>query len=588
MRNPPVGRLALVGLVFLACDPSTTNDDGAGGVSNAGAAPLGGAVTGGAGQGGDDAGGGGGALPLGGAGGDGGTGGSGPDPACTGIPDYEPAPAELQTPFDCMVVICAGGQLTDFDDSDDPPPDNPTDCVHPYCDEGTLVFTPALAGEECSASGGTVCDGAGACVECIVAESCPTSSSACEEPVCDLGACSIAPVSSGSAVASCFPYACDGTSPDCPTTCVTDDDCAAQTCIGGICQPIEPCDLEWVTTVSEPCGASNLMIAGFPRTVHVDGSISVASLLTPNWSVKRYNSDGVLQGQFLTAIIEMGFCNFAFGPLGGWVRHCEWDYGVGAAASVRSSEYNWADGYSAGAFTMSASASVDGVNNVFFDAQASYLGSPPTTYHSVHTVDGVVLPGSTSYVQPRPAQTLPPGLATSALSQLTSYDTHVDWSGNVSVTGAAIGPVDFGDGPMTPVSSTDVIVAKFNASGALLWAHRYAATDATPQLVENEWGADDGSLIAIGDFTSADFGYGPMTPPQPGSRFLVKHGPNGEPVCARTVVADVAYQGPSGEVVLGRASGPIVVDEATVGNGPYQCVSGVTSVTAATIGRLAP
>ena len=70
-----------------------------------------------------------------------------------------------QTQGDCLLTICDGmGGITVKPDGDDAPfTDN--ECKVAFCGaDGLPHINPKPAGESCSQNGGTVCDGAGACV----------------------------------------------------------------------------------------------------------------------------------------------------------------------------------------------------------------------------------------------------------------------------------------------------------------------------------------------------------------------------------------------------------------------------------------
>ena len=75
-------------------------------------------------------------------------------------------PVAMQTAGDCKKNVCngMGGVATVVDDTDVSPSGNP--CLSAVCSNGTSSNPPAPAGTACS-SGGTVCNGAGACGVCV-------------------------------------------------------------------------------------------------------------------------------------------------------------------------------------------------------------------------------------------------------------------------------------------------------------------------------------------------------------------------------------------------------------------------------------
>jgi len=94
-------------------------------------------------------------------------------------------PADQQTPGDCTLVICdASGAPTNAPDPSDPTDDgNP--CTADQCNAsvpGETISTPEPAETPCQ-GGGTVCDGAGACVECVNDTQC-TATEVCLNNAC--------------------------------------------------------------------------------------------------------------------------------------------------------------------------------------------------------------------------------------------------------------------------------------------------------------------------------------------------------------------------------------------------------------------
>jgi len=69
-----------------------------------------------------------------------------------------------QDPGDCRTIICdgKGGTARLVDDLDVPVDGLP--CTDDVCDDGAAKNPPSAAGTPCSADGGVVCDGQGACV----------------------------------------------------------------------------------------------------------------------------------------------------------------------------------------------------------------------------------------------------------------------------------------------------------------------------------------------------------------------------------------------------------------------------------------
>ena len=102
----------------------------------------------------------------------------------------------------------------------------------------------------------------------------------------------------------------------------------------------------------------------------------------------------------------------------------------------------------------------------------------------------------------------------------------VDGSGNVFLTGAFLGSVDFGGGPLTSAGQADIFLAKFDPAGNHLWSKRFGdATDQFPRSVAVD---GSGNAFLTGYFTgSVDFGGGPLTSAGLEDIFLAKFDPAG-------------------------------------------------------------
>jgi hypothetical protein len=102
----------------------------------------------------------------------------------------------------------------------------------------------------------------------------------------------------------------------------------------------------------------------------------------------------------------------------------------------------------------------------------------------------------------------------------------VDGGGNVILTGAILGSVNFGGGPVGTNGTYDVYVVKLTADGAHVWSKRAGALyddHGTAVAVDGS-----GNVLVTGDFyTSVDFsgGVSPLTSPGGTDSFLVKFGP---------------------------------------------------------------
>src|SRR5262249_10628337 len=109
-------------------------------------------------------------------------------------------PLAAQTAGDCRRNVCDGaGNVTTGADGNDIPGDN-TPCTQDLCMSGP-PSTPALAaGTMCSTNGGQVCDGAGACVQCVAPTDCPGTDGDCVVRSCMQHQCGTAFVAAGTPV----------------------------------------------------------------------------------------------------------------------------------------------------------------------------------------------------------------------------------------------------------------------------------------------------------------------------------------------------------------------------------------------------
>jgi hypothetical protein len=96
-----------------------------------------------------------------------------------------------------------------------------------------------------------------------------------------------------------------------------------------------------------------------------------------------------------------------------------------------------------------------------------------------------------------------------------------DSTGNVIVTGGFKCTVDFGGGALTSAGLQDIFVAKFDGSGAYIWANRYG--DAQNQSGEGLAVDSSGNILTDGEyFGTADFGLGSLSPATNWSAYLAK------------------------------------------------------------------
>lgn len=192
-------------------------------------------------------------------------------------------PVAFQVPGDCSFSVCdaAGLPTPTADDAD--LPDDGNGCTVDTCQSGVPVYTPVLAGVPCDDAGGTVCDGAGACVAKKPAGSPCASALECQSLVCADGVCCSAACDGickscdlPGSVGTCAnvaagapdpdtcpaPNACDG-SGACPgyvpvgKTCNTPPGLPSNECNGMYCTDHRCCDTK-CTTPCRSCDQAGL------------------------------------------------------------------------------------------------------------------------------------------------------------------------------------------------------------------------------------------------------------------------------------------------------------------------------------------
>jgi hypothetical protein len=113
----------------------------------------------------------------------------------------------------------------------------------------------------------------------------------------------------------------------------------------------------------------------------------------------------------------------------------------------------------------------------------------------------------------------------------------IDAAGSALIVGSFRDTVDFGGGPLTAATVSDVFVAKYSAEGVHLWSKGFGPglNRATDIAVDSQ-----GSLIVIGDFRggAVDFGGGGLTSAGKDDIFVVKLSPDGEHVWSRAFGGD--------------------------------------------------
>jgi hypothetical protein len=132
-------------------------------------------------------------------------------------------------PPDCQNDVCdgEGNVITVFDPTELPATDNP--CLVGKCPSTGAELAPRPAATPCkSTEGGTRCDGAGRCVQCLLSKDCP-SGQACVAYQCTaVGSCGDKLKSDGETDVDCGGAACDPCADG--LSCISDQDCTSDAC----------------------------------------------------------------------------------------------------------------------------------------------------------------------------------------------------------------------------------------------------------------------------------------------------------------------------------------------------------------------
>jgi hypothetical protein len=154
------------------------------------------------------------------------------------------APVAGQTAGNCMKNQCDGaGAIAAVIDTTDLPNDGKM-CTNDVCTAGVPSNPPLAVGSACNQAGGTVCNGAGACVQCVTASTCPGADTACGIRTCVANMCGVSNAAAGTAIAAqtagdCQKNQCDGagnivSAPDNTDTPNDGKQCTLDSCTLGI------------------------------------------------------------------------------------------------------------------------------------------------------------------------------------------------------------------------------------------------------------------------------------------------------------------------------------------------------------------
>ncbi len=212
-----------------------------------------------------------------------------------------------QTAGDCHQDICDGaGDSVSVIDNTDVFVDG-HQCTQDLCTGGVASNPPVTSGTMCTQNGGSLCDTAGTCVQCLTDANCDSShDTACNKIHCVAGACTFVPEPANTAVADtatgdCHTNVCDGMGAE--TSIVNDNDvpvdgnsCTQDVCTGGVTTnpaltPGTACSQNGGTR----CDASASCVPSFMVARIGDGtSTTLSSAGTAIFVEERIASDGTL------------------------------------------------------------------------------------------------------------------------------------------------------------------------------------------------------------------------------------------------------------------------------------------------------
>ena len=153
-------------------------------------------------------------------------------------------PTPTQTAGDCHVSQCDGAcNIVSAIDNGDVPVDG-KQCTGDVCTAGVPSNPPLASGTACNQTGGSVCNGAGTCVQCVVPTTCSGTDTDCQTRTCQNNTCGVSFAPAGTATSSqtagdCKKNVCNGSG---SVTSANDDadvpvdgnQCTSDVCTAGV------------------------------------------------------------------------------------------------------------------------------------------------------------------------------------------------------------------------------------------------------------------------------------------------------------------------------------------------------------------
>jgi hypothetical protein len=226
-----------------------------------------------------------------------------------------------QTKGDCQKRVCdaSGAVVTENDDTD--VPDDGKQCTQDVCTAGVPSNPPVGGGIACNEGGGSICNGAGACIGCTTASECPGVDDECKRRTCKSGACGFDYTSNGTPVAAqtggdCKRNVCNGAGAIVPATDDTDKpvdgkQCTDDVCTGGV--PSNPATSAGTTcteTGGKVCNGGGVCV-GCTSASQCPGTDTECQTRTCNAGVcgMSYASSGTLVAAQTTGDCKKNVCN---------------------------------------------------------------------------------------------------------------------------------------------------------------------------------------------------------------------------------------------------------------------------------------
>ena len=235
----------------------------------------------------------------------------------------------MQIVGNCKKNTCNGsGGVVAANDSTDLPVDG-VQCTSDVCTNGVPSNPPASSGAVCSQMGGTVCSGAGTCVQCFVGTDCP--SGVCTANVCQAPSCTDGVKNGVETGQDCG----GGTCPSCALGlgCMVASDCAGGICTINVCSQVNGCDLSNATNLTGGAPVTVTFANGnftyAPKCIKV----TVATVLTFNGNFAGHPMVGgevvagakvqASTGPFLPATSSGSTASFTMSATGTFPYYCE-------------------------------------------------------------------------------------------------------------------------------------------------------------------------------------------------------------------------------------------------------------------------